>query len=123
MKLLSPGVHGVLDYAMAGIFAVAPVLFMFGHSRTPITLCWIMASTLTATSLLTRYPLGAIRVIPFPVHGMIELASSIFLVAAPWLTGFSDQPIARMFFLSAGMSIFTLWLLTDYQAAERRDAA
>ncbi len=123
MKLLSPRIHGIFDYATAATFAVAPMLFMLGHSRVPIVACHVMAGTLLVVSLLTRYPLGALRIIPFPVHGMIEVVSSVGLVALPWLGGFADQPVARTFFVAAGLSVFTLWLVTDYAAAERGGAA
>lgn len=123
MKLLPPRIHGIFDYVTAATFAGAPVLFTLGHSTVPIVACYVMAGTLFVVSLLTRYPLGVAKIIPFPVHGAIEVVSAVGLVALPWLTGFADQPGARTFFVAAGLMIFTLWLLTDYRAAERGAAA
>jgi hypothetical protein len=70
-------------------------------------------------SLLTAYPLGAAKIIPFTVHGSIEAATSVLLVIAPFLFGFSDIPSARNFFIIGGIALFAVWLTTNYRAAGR----
>ncbi|MGQ0545188.1 MAG: hypothetical protein ACT4P3_07630 [Betaproteobacteria bacterium] len=69
-KVLSPTIHGVLDYALALAFLLAPGLVDF--SDTPGNLAYIVGIVYLGAALLTRYPLGAVHMIPFPVHGVIE---------------------------------------------------
>jgi hypothetical protein len=118
MNFLSPRIHGILDYLTSGMFALAPLLLRAEGSEVAVLACYVVAGTLLVVSLLTRYPLGAVRLIPFPVHGGIELVTSVGLVALPWLGGFADLPMSRWFFLGAGLSLFTLWCITDYRGAE-----
>src|SRR4051794_29028198 len=69
-KVLNPTVHGALDYALALAFIFSPGVLGFTH--TAAVLSQIFGVIYLGVSLLTRYPLGALRVIPFPVHGLIE---------------------------------------------------
>ena len=118
MNFLSPRIHGILDYLTVGVFALAPMYLRAEGSEVAILSCYVAAGTLLLVSLLTRYPLGALRVIPFPAHGTIEFFTAAGLCALPWLGGFENLPMSRMFFLGAGMSLFSLWLITDYRGAE-----
>ena len=118
MNFLSPRIHGILDYLTVGLFALAPMFLQAEGSQVAILACYVVAGTLLVVSLLTRYPLGALRVIPFPVHGSIEFFTAAGLCALPWIGGFEDLPMSRMFFLGSGLSLFSLWLITDYRGAE-----
>lgn len=118
MNFLSPRIHGILDYLTAGMFALAPTYLQAEGSQVAIMACYVVAGTLLLVSLLTRYPLGALRVIPFPVHGKIEFLAAAGLCALPWLGGFDGLPLSRAFFLYSGLSLLTLWLITDYRGAE-----
>lgn len=117
MKFLSPLVHGVLDYLLGALFIAAPFLFSFVSPLAQIISLAIGASVLLL-SLLTRYPLGVLRVIPFPVHGAVEFVAALALIAMPWFAGFEGVPPARNFFVATGVALFAVWLTTDYKAAE-----
>ncbi len=117
MKFLSPRVHGVLDYLLAALFLVVPFWLDF-TSPLARSLCFVYGGALLAVSLLTRYPLGVLRVIPFPVHGGLEFIASLALIASPWLAGFEGVFPARNFFVATGVALFAVWLTTDYKAAE-----
>jgi phosphatidylserine synthase len=114
---LSPRAHGFLDYGASVIVALAPTLFDFGG--LPATLCYLFAGALFVLSLLTAYPLGVAKVIPFTAHGMVEAVSAVFLVIAPFLLGFSRDVSARNFFVAAGIALGIVFLVTNYRAAER----
>lgn len=117
MKFLSPLVHGALDYMLGALFLVAPFWLDF-TSPLARTLCFVYGGALLLVSLLTRYPLGVLRVLPFPVHGGIEFVASLALIASPWLAGFEGVVPARNFFVGTGVALFAVWLTTDYKAAE-----
>lgn len=117
MKFLSPQIHGVIDYLLGALFLVAPFWFDFVSPLSQIISLAIGASVLLL-SLLTRYPLGLLRVIPFPVHGALEFVAALALIAMPWFVGFEGVPPARNFFVATGVALFAVWLTTDYKAAE-----
>lgn len=114
-KLLAPKTHGYLDYALVLVFSLAPSLFDF--SSVPAMLSYWVGGILLTTSLLTRYPLGIIKLIPFPVHGAFELVASVALILAPNLFAFGDQGTAAWFFRGVGISLMGVWAITDYKAA------
>jgi hypothetical protein len=116
VRILKPRPHGFIDYAMVLLFAAAPTLF--GFDGTPQILCYVLAAVYLGTSLLTAYPLGALKVIPFPVHGAIEAILAPLFALFPWLMGFSGIPAARNFFLVAAGAVALLWLVTDYKLAQ-----
>jgi len=111
-KPISPRAHGILDYAIVAVFLNAPMVL--GFSGTPAsTLYWLAGIHVLVTGM-TAFPYGAFHVIPFRVHGVIDVALGLFLIAAPWLLGFAADAGARNFFLVVGILIFAIIALTDY---------
>lgn len=118
IKLLNPAVHGALDYALAVLFLLAPSLF--GYGGFAATLSYIIGVVYIAASLLTRYPLGAIKLIPFPVHGVLEAIMAASWIACPWVFGFAAEAAARNFFVIAGIGLLAVVALTDYKSTGAR---
>lgn len=116
MKIISPKIHGYLDYAVILLLALAPTLFNFTREASTIT--YTLAAVYLLMVLATAYPLGVIKAIPFTVHGTIELILSPLLVALPWIAGFDDHAASRNFYIVAGVALFFVWLTTDYKAAD-----
>ncbi|OJT25018.1 hypothetical protein BO221_11585 [Archangium sp. Cb G35] len=114
---LSPRIHGYGDYLIVALLALAPTLF--GFSGSSAVLCYVLAVAQLLMSLMTAYPLGVAKLIPFTVHGSIEAVVAIFLIIAPVPFGFSRDVSARNFFLFSGVGLSLVWLMTDYKAAER----
>ncbi len=120
MKILSPKVHGYLDFVVVIAFALAPTIF--GLTGLPATIAYVLAVVHLALTLLTAFPLGVVGLIPFTIHGWIELLVSVGLVALPFIAGFSDIIMARNFYIAAGVVVFVVWLITNYQADETTTA-
>ncbi len=120
MKVLTPRVHGVLDYLMVLVFVAAPTVL--GLSGLPATIAYTLAGVHLLLTLATDFPPGVLRIIPFPMHGMIEIVVSALLVALPWVAGFADETAARNFYLAVGVVIFIVWLLTDFRSLPAEDA-
>jgi hypothetical protein len=114
---LSPRIHGFIDYGSVVLLLLSPMLF--GFAGVPATLCYLFAGALLVLSLITAYPLGVAKVVPFTLHGMIEAVSAVGLVLAPFLFGFSRVEAARNFFIVAGIALGLVFLVTNYKAAER----
>lgn len=116
-KVIKPLPHAVLDYALAVLFLLAPALFGF-QSDVASSLARLIGVAYLIVSALTRYPLGALKLIPFPVHGVLETIAALAWIAMPFLLGFRDDAAARNFFMLAGLGLVIVAALTDYRAAE-----
>ncbi|MDQ3002418.1 MAG: hypothetical protein M3Y08_14310 [Fibrobacterota bacterium] len=116
MKILSPKIHGYLDYAVILILAIAPSLLNFTREASAVS--YTLAGIHLVMVLATAYPFGLFKAIPFTVHGTIELILSPLLVALPWIAGFDEHAASRNFFIVAGVALFSVWLTTDYKAAD-----
>ena len=113
MRILSARTHGILDYVTVIGFALAPSVL--GLDGLPKWICYALAGIHLLLTLLTDFPLGALKLIPGAVHGFIELMVSIVLVILPWILGFAVLPVARNFFIAVGVIIFIVWRLTEYR--------
>jgi hypothetical protein len=116
MKILNPTVHGFLDYLVVVGFALAPTVI--GLAGWPATISYALAAVHLLLTLVTAFPLGAIKIVPLRLHGAIELVVSIALVALPWALKFASDLTARDFYVCAGALIFVVWAITDYKGAE-----
>jgi hypothetical protein len=116
MRILSPKIHGVIDYVTVLGLVLAAALF--GHGGISTMLAYALAGIHLVMTVLTAFPLGLIKVIPFKVHGMVELVVGIALVVLPWvLSGTVEfSPNGRMFFSAFGAVLIVVWLTTDYGA-------
>jgi hypothetical protein len=126
LRLINPLAHGVLDYGLALTFLLAPALF--GFTEAPASLCYVIGFVYFGASLITQYPLGAIKLLPFHAHGIIEALMAASWIAMPWLFGFAGNAAARNFFVAAGIALLAVVALTDYRGtraayagAERRE--
>ena len=118
MKILSPRVHGYLDYILVALFLLAPTLF--GMSNVPSMISYALAAIHLTETILTAFPLGIVSLIPFTIHGASEFLISFVLIALPWVAGFAAEAPARNFFVGSGILIFVVWLTTDYKAATEK---
>jgi hypothetical protein len=118
MKVLKPLPHAVLDYAVAGTLIAAPWLFGFSRNKTATANSVASGAAVLGLSLMTRYPLGALKVVSFPTHGIIETVAAAATAAAPWTMGFSRNRAARLTHLAAGLGTLAVAAITDYQSQQ-----
>lgn len=121
MKIISPRIHGVLDYLTVLTLLLSPTIYAF--TKTPWTLAYVLAGGYLVISLLTDYPLAAKRLIPFSIHGLVELVSVPVLFGLPWLLGFADETGARNFFIAFAVITLIVWALTDFKRVTLTRAA
>ena len=116
MRILDARVHGLLDLAFVLIFLLAPLVYGLGGS--PAAISYALAAVHLVLTLLTRYPMGLRKVIPFVAHGIIELLVGVFLVVLPTIAGYAPGSPARRFYTVIGAAILVIWILTDYRNRE-----
>lgn len=114
MKPISSRAHGVLDYLTVALFALAPTLF--GLTGTAATLAYALAAVHLVMTLMTAFPMGVVPVVPFRVHGIVELLVAISLMGIG-MFNFGTETTAGLFYLLVGLVILVVWLLSSYREA------
>lgn len=118
LKVVKPLPHGVMDYGMAATMLTAPWCFGFSRNRAATASAVGTGLAILGLSLLTRYPLGAVKKVSFKTHGVVETAAAITSIAAPWLLGFARNRNARLTHVMSGLGTLALVAVTDYEAAD-----
>jgi uncharacterized membrane protein HdeD (DUF308 family) len=83
--------HAVIDYVMAVVLILTPLVFLFNHDEA---VKWPLIGVGVVTfiaSLLTDDELGIAWLIPMPGHLALDILLGLFLIASPWLFGFSGD--------------------------------
>ena len=114
MKILTPTQHGYLDYVTVVLFLAAPsVLGLTGMAGV---FAYLLAGIQLMMTLLTDFPLGVYKLVPFPMHGWVERIVGPVLIIVPFVFSFADA--ATTFYIVIGVVIIIVGMLTDYQSAE-----
>ncbi len=114
MKIINSKVHGIIDYLVVVFLLAAPILFNLPPTTTLFT--FLLGGIHLALTLLTNTEMGLIKMIPFPVHGWIELIVALALVGVAFYLGGLEGDLARNFYLGFAGAVFLTWALTDYRA-------
>ncbi len=115
MKPISPSLHGILDYLTVAVLLFASTLF--GFDGLPAKIAFTLAGVHLLLTAVTAMPLGVIKVIPFRIHGIIEVVVGFVLIVLPWALGFAQVNAARNFFLGLGIVILIVAMLTDFRGS------
>jgi len=108
--MISPRTHGYVDYFSALLFFVAPSIWSMGTIATDVA--YAIGTLVLFMALLTAYPLGIAKLIPFAFHWAVDLGLGALLIAMPWLVRFQDDGNARSFFIGVGAAGIVWTLLT-----------
>lgn len=110
-KPINPRVHGLIDYAACALMVAAPPLLHLGPRAR--TASYALAGSYLGVSALTDYPVALRRVIPFPLHGKIELSTVPVLLLLGTLHKGARE---RSYFLGLAATVLGAYALTDWQA-------
>jgi hypothetical protein len=120
VRLLPAWLHAVADYAV-GLTLVA-VALASGASAGAVGTGVVVGVTVLIVSMLTKYPLGIAKVLPFTVHSAGDYLAAALLLAAPWLLNFAESdPGISGFYVVAGLAVLAVSLVTNYQYSSKRD--
>jgi len=119
VRLLPAWLHAVADYAVAATLIVAAVAV--GGSGKAVGTGVFVGAVVLAVSMLTRYPLGVVKVLPFKLHSAGDYLAALLLVVAPFALGFdhSDAGLSALYIV-AGVAVLAVSLITNYQFSPRR---
>ena len=91
MRFLPTRVHGVIDYLWGVALIATPWVFGFADGGRAQWTAIVFGLGAILYSLVTDYELGAVRVVPMPLHLVLDGAAGALLAASPWLFGFAHQ--------------------------------
>jgi hypothetical protein len=122
VRLLPAWLHAIADYAV-GISLVI-VALASGGSAGAVGTGVVVGVTVLVVSMLTKYPLGVAKVLPFTVHSAGDYLAAALLLAAPWTLNFASGDTGiTAFYVVAGIAVLAVSLVTNYQYSPNRDWA
>ena len=112
-------VHGIVEYAAAILFIAAPFLFDFKEDAAT-ALSLVVGVLILIIGASTHWRTGLIDSIPVVAHVMLDYVLALFLIASPFIFGFTDDAGAVAFFVIVGIVYLALTVLTRYRRHESR---
>lgn len=110
MNLLTRAQHAYLDALMVAVFALAPVIL--GLDGAGASVSYVLAGAHLIMSLVTADLPGAPqRIIPLPLHGLIEAAVAVGLGLVALLIFDNTE---QVFFLVMAAVILLVFAITPY---------
>lgn len=126
---ISPKTHGIIDYTTSTAIAMAPKALNL--PKRAAAACYGLAAGYTALSMLTKYPAGAKKVVPFKGHGAAEVMIGAALPFVPRMLGLKHRRMetgkqqrakrnAQMLFAGLAAMTGVVALLTDWNSPQAR---
>jgi hypothetical protein len=114
VRLLPAWLHAVADYAVGTVLIIAALIA--GGTAGAVGTGVVVGATVLVVSMLTRYPLGVVKVLPFQVHSAGDYLAAALLLAAPFTLHFnrSDSGLTALY-VAAGIAVLAVSLVTNYQ--------
>ncbi len=110
-------VHGIIEYLAGVLFIGAPYLFDFEATRAA-TLSMVVGVVILVVAAVSAGPTGLIDELPVSAHVVIDLVLALFLIAAAFLFGFSDDGRATAFFIVLGVAHLLITIATRFVPTE-----
>ncbi len=107
--------HGMLDYALVILLLLSPTLFSLGSMTATFT--YAIASIHLILTLCTDFELGVFKIIPFKIHGIIEIIVAVTLVGIAFYLGSIEGSASKIFYLSFAFVVLIAWLITDFNSS------
>ena len=120
--VISPFVHGVLDYPLAAVLIVLPLVLQFDDNAAK----WIAFGLGIGAAVLavaTAWSTSIVHLIPPLLHGYADLAVTVALIVLPFIVGFSGHTTALVFYLVVGISGLGATLATRFEPRMRVEHA
>src|SRR5439155_23394523 len=86
VRLLPAWFHAIADYAVAASLIV--VAAAVGGSSGAVATGIVVGAVVALVSMMTKYPLGVVKVLPFTIHSAGDYLAAALLVGAPFALNF-----------------------------------
>ena len=81
VRLLPAWLHAVADYAVG--LSLIVVAIVVGGAGKAVAAGVVVGAVVLVVSMLTRYPLGVLKVLPFTVHSAGDYLAAALLIVSP----------------------------------------
>lgn len=109
---IGPRLHGLVDYALLGLWAGVPRLLKLPPRVQAVF--GAMGLAQAGLNAVTDQPYALHRLVPFRVHGEIEKYSGPLYILLPLAAGAWRDRRSRAFFLGFGAVLVTNFNLTNW---------
>ena len=111
-RIISPGVHGILDYVSAIVLILVPGVLAFDEiSPFAYWLSVIAGCVLILYSLMTDYEFSIGMFIPLRIHLVLDFSAGILFILWPFIFDFTGLALA--YYLVMGFGILLVVGLTQ----------
>ncbi len=114
MNIISSKMHGIIDYLLIIFVAASPTLFKMEGSLCTIT--YTLAAIHLAVTLLTDFELGLIKIIPFRIHGLLEIVVTLTLAVLSFWFYRNGNEFGFYFYMVLAIAIMIVFILTDFKS-------
>ena len=118
MKIISSKAHGILDYATAIFLLAAPTLFKMEGDLCTFT--YILGGVHLGLTALTDFEPGLIKIIPFRIHGLIEVIVSLALAGVAFWFSNNGNDFGFYFYIVLAIVIMIVFILTDFKTTPQK---
>ncbi|TPN82833.1 hypothetical protein [Aquimarina algicola] len=107
MKFVTKRIHAFLDYPVAIALIALPFLLGLGNSN-PLALQLSVATGIAAfiLTLLTDHHLGALKVVSYKMHLIVDFSVAIVFIIAPFALSF--EGIDAYYYWINGVAVLTV---------------
>jgi hypothetical protein len=91
MRFLPTSLHGVIDYLWGLALLASPWILGFADVPAARWVALTFGAGAILYSALTAYELGILKILPMPMHLILDGIGGVVLAASPFLFGFADQ--------------------------------
>ena len=109
-------VHGVLEYAASVLLIAAPFVLDF-DSGPATAVSIVLGVALLVVAATTVGPTSLVDQLPVSVHVLLDYVLAGFLIAAPFVFGFSDETNPTALFIALGVVHLLVTIATRFRKA------
>jgi hypothetical protein len=110
--------HGAIEYVAGIVFIVAPFVLGFdAGAATAVSIVIGVIVLVVASS--TEGPTSLSDALQIQLHILLDFALAAFLIASPFLFGYSDETEPTAFFIAMGVLHLLVTIGTRFKPGER----
>ena len=113
--VLSPQVHGVLDYPLAAVLLAGPLVLSF-DDRAATVIALIFGAGAAVLAVATAWSTGIVKIIPPLLHGYADVGVTLAMIVLPFAVGFSSHTTALVFYVVVGVGGLLATLATRFES-------
>jgi VIT1/CCC1 family predicted Fe2+/Mn2+ transporter len=112
--------HGVIEYVVGALLIAAPFLLGFSDESSATAVSIVVGVLVLLIAATSHGPTALSGVVPLQIHLLLDFTLGAFLIAAPFVFGFSDNDTALPFFIVLGVLHLLVTVATRFERRDRQ---